>query len=50
MIKIRERNLRIQTETLEIKVAERTAEVEQQKTEILAKNHASENQNVEIEA
>ena len=50
VIKIRERNLRIQTETLEIKVAERTAEVEQQKTEILGKNHALENQNAEIEA
>ncbi len=50
VIKIRERNLRIQTETLEIKVAERTAEVEMQKTEILGKNHALENQNAEIEA
>ena len=50
VIKVRERNLRIQTETLEIKVVERTAEVEQQKSEILGKNHALENQNAEIEA
>ena len=47
-IKARERNLREQKKTLELKVKERTEEVEIQKNEIVDKNHELEQQNNEI--